>query len=236
MARGEEEAAAEEAGAVRALGAPREDAPEAKRLVSRPRHDRLAVWAAREVQDAVGVAREGGHLGHGGVRPDDDLVQGVPVRADDLVHVLGPQEVADLRARVDGADGGARLRVPEADAAVRRAAARGQEPALVRRPGDGLDGRRVVREALDGAVAVLREAPDEELVVVAARGQLGVIEGPAQAAHLLPVGLQARNGGGGRRRRRMIPHAQVPQENQAVAAPRCQDLSNQRLGGARPSV
>lgn len=42
------------------------------------------------------VSRQCGDFRHAGVPPDDDLVQRVAVRADDLVDVLRPHEVAHL--------------------------------------------------------------------------------------------------------------------------------------------
>lgn len=42
------------------------------------------------------VPRQRGDLGHAWIAPDDDLVEGVPVGAHDLVDVLGPHEVAHL--------------------------------------------------------------------------------------------------------------------------------------------
>ncbi len=59
---GREEKAGAEAGTVGALGAPREGAPEAQRLVARARHDGLPVGAHREVEDAVCVEYGGGRM------------------------------------------------------------------------------------------------------------------------------------------------------------------------------
>ena len=49
---------------------------------------------------------------------------------------------------------------------------------LVGGPGDGFDGRDVVGEDVLGLV-LLFEVPDEELVVVAARGQVVAVGGPS---------------------------------------------------------
>lgn len=57
-----------------------------------------------------------------------------------LIGVLGPGQVADLRPSVRALQRMARQRVPEADAAVGRAASRGQQAVLVGRPGDGFHG------------------------------------------------------------------------------------------------
>jgi hypothetical protein len=68
----------------------------ALRCSQRTRHDRLPVWRHCQVQHPHGVPRQHGHLLHGWVPPHDDLVLAVAVRADQLVHVLGPGQVADL--------------------------------------------------------------------------------------------------------------------------------------------
>lgn len=57
-----------------------------------------------------------------------------------LISVLGPGQVADLRAGVCALQRLARQCVPEADAAVGRAASRGQQAVLVGGPGDGFHG------------------------------------------------------------------------------------------------
>ena len=78
--------------------------------------------------------------------------------------------------------------VPEANVAVSGAASGGQGPVLVGRPADGLDRRGVVCEVAErlaarpaargrAGAAVLRR-PDVERVVVAARGQQAIVEGP----------------------------------------------------------
>ena len=80
------------------------------------------------------------HLFHTGILPDDYLILAVAMRADDLVAILAPCEVADLRASVDFLDQGTGGGVPEFDGAVCGATAGGEEVVLVRRPGDGVDG------------------------------------------------------------------------------------------------
>lgn len=54
-----------------------------------------------------------------------------------LISVLGPGQVADLRPSVCALQRLARQCVPEADAAVSSAASRGQQAVLVGGPGDG---------------------------------------------------------------------------------------------------
>lgn len=58
--------------------------------------------------------------------------------------MLGPGQVADLRAGIGALQRLTSQGVPEADAAVSGAASRGQQAVLVRRPGDGLDGSQVL--------------------------------------------------------------------------------------------
>ena len=72
--------------------------------------------------------------------------------------------------------------VPEADASVCCAAARCKQAVLVRGPGDGLHRRCVVGELQHRVGGLL--GPDVQLVVVPARGDLPVIRGPLQPAHL----------------------------------------------------
>jgi hypothetical protein len=162
-----------------------EDLPEPECLVAGAGDDGRAVGAHREVEHAHGVAGEDDHLLHGGVLPDVDLVEGVAVRADQLVHVFGEEEVADLRAGVDRVDLRRVAGVPEADHPVRGATAGGEQPVLVRRPRDRLDRGLVLLELDEGVLGV--QVPDEELVVVAAGGELLVVVGPLQATDLLLV-------------------------------------------------
>jgi hypothetical protein len=63
--------------------------------------------------------------------------------------------------------------IPKAYAPIRCAAAADQQAVLVRRPGDGLHGRLVLREPQHGLRALL--LPHKQLVVVAAAGQLAII-------------------------------------------------------------
>ncbi len=50
-----------------------------------------------QIEHSCGVSGELGHLCEGWVSPDDDLVLGVAVGADQLVGTLGPRQVAHLR-------------------------------------------------------------------------------------------------------------------------------------------
>lgn len=110
--------------------------PEPQRLVSRPSDDRFAGRAHGEVEDTVRVAREADDLCHARILPHHDLILGVAVRAHDLVGVLGPREVANLRSGVDFLHQQPRHRVPELDAPISGSTAGGQEAALVGGPRD----------------------------------------------------------------------------------------------------
>ena len=63
--------------------------------------------------------------------------------------------MAYLAASVYEVELGAVLGVPETDATVSGSAAGGQEPVLVRRPGDGFHGGRVLRQSLNWLLRVL---------------------------------------------------------------------------------
>ena len=52
--------------------------------------------SAYQVEHACGVSSESGHLSQRRVAPDDDLVLGVAVSADQLVGTLGPRQVTHL--------------------------------------------------------------------------------------------------------------------------------------------
>ena len=146
---------------------PRKHVPEPQRLVPGARDDDTAIGAHGQVEDSVGVAREAHDLRHAGVLPHDNLVLRVAVRADDLVGVLGPGQVADLRAGVDLVDDCSAHGIMEDYSSIGGSAAGCQEAFLVRRPGDGFHCRRVVAEFEGGCWFEL--VPDHELVVVSSR-------------------------------------------------------------------
>ena len=135
------------------------------------------------------MAGQAGHLGQARVLPHHDLVLAVAVRADQLVAVAAPGQVAHLAARVHLLHQLARARVPELDAPVRGAAAAGQERTLVRRPRDRLDRGRVLAQLVERGRVDL--APHQQLVVVAAGGQLPVLGVPFEPADLLLVAGQS---------------------------------------------
>ena len=73
-----------------------EHIPEPESFVPSTRHDALAVRRHRQVENAVAVAGQLGHLGEAGVFPHEDLVLRVPVGRHQLTGVLRPSEIADL--------------------------------------------------------------------------------------------------------------------------------------------
>lgn len=179
--------AAESAGPAFAPGLAGEGVPEAERFVACTGDDGLSGGAHGEEEDPAGVPSEGGGFLQRGVLPDGDFVVGVAVRAHDLPRVPGEHQVADLRAGVNAVQQRAVQRIPEFDRLVSRAASRGQHSVVVRAPGQRLHGRAVRPESADGCGAP--GAPEEELVVVASRGQQAVVKGPLQPAHLLRMPL-----------------------------------------------
>jgi hypothetical protein len=89
-------------------------------FISGPGHDGLAVGRHCQIQHAVGMARQLGHLDERGVFPHQDLVLRVAVGRDELGGVLGPREIAHLAAGVDRLHGLTGQGVPEPDTAVGR--------------------------------------------------------------------------------------------------------------------
>jgi len=79
------------------------DIPEPQGLVTSPSDNSLPIRRHGQIQDAVCVPSESSNLCHGRVLPENDLVQGVPVRAHNLINVLRPDEIADLRTSIDAA-------------------------------------------------------------------------------------------------------------------------------------
>lgn len=126
----------------------------------------------------------GGRLDHSRPAP--------PALLPSLSAALLPRLRPHLAARVDALQRLPRGGVPEADAAVGGAAAADQQAVLVRRPGDGLDRGLVLAEAQHRLRRLL--VPHQQLVVVAAAGQLAVVGGPAQAADLSGAGGEAGTG------------------------------------------
>lgn len=126
------------------------------------------------------MSRERHHLAHARVLPHDDLVLAEPVRANDLIAVFAPRKIADLTPRVDFIDHGAGERVPELDRPIDCSASACQRPVLMRRPRDCFHRRCVIGEFVEGRFGEF--IPDEELVVVAAGGELAVFAVPFETA------------------------------------------------------
>ena len=78
------------------------------------------------------------------------------------------------------------LRVPEADASVSGATTARQETAHIRVPCDGLDSCLMLGEFGERLFTTL-QAPNHELIVVAATSKLRSVERPLEAADFLPV-------------------------------------------------
>lgn len=75
---------------------------------------------------------------HARVFPEDDLIERVAMRADNLMSRLGKHQVAHLRASVNGMQRLQRMGVPETDVSVSSASTCRKKPVLVGRPADCL--------------------------------------------------------------------------------------------------
>ena len=155
------------------------------------------------------MTRQCYNLAHAGISPNHNLVQRISMRADNLVAILGPSQIANLTSSIDATQAGSTQSVPESNASIRCSSSTGQEPVLVWRPGNGLDGGRVIRESLHGLAGVAA-VHHVQLIVVATRCQEGwFVKRPLKPAHLLLVGREAIRKGG------LNPN--ISQINQAVA-------------------
>lgn len=190
--------------------------PKAQSFITSGSTDSATIGRGSHVEHAARMASEGGEGSHGRIRPHDDLVLGVAVGRDQFLRVLRPAQVTNLRASVNTAQWlfGGRQHVPEANAAIGSAAARAQQSPLVGRPADGLDGSSVFRVAPQRHRLRQGHVPHEQLVVVAARGQLLGVGRPAQPAHLLLVCFQLAAP--------VVARAHVAQEDGAIATARGQ--------------
>jgi len=139
------------------------------------------------------VPRERGQSLHLGVPPDVYLVQRVSVGAHQFVDRPTEHQIADLRAHIVGVDRGPRERVSHLYRSVRRPAPRKQQAVLVRRPRHRLYRCEVVGE-LDHGLAEM-PIPNQQFIVVSARTQLLLVEGPFQTTNLLLMATQPRNEG-----------------------------------------
>lgn len=119
--------------------------PKSQRLVAGARNNSLTIGTQRQIEHTIRMARQLGHLRQGGIFPHEYLVLRVAVRGDQLRGVLGPGQIANLRARVHALHGLARQRIPETDTPIRRSTAAGQESVVMRRPRDRLYSRHMLR-------------------------------------------------------------------------------------------
>ena len=78
-----------------------ENLPKAERFIARPRHNGASIGRHGQIQHSVGVAGQGGNLGHAWVPPYDNLVKGVAVRRNNFVAILRPSKIAHLRAGIN---------------------------------------------------------------------------------------------------------------------------------------
>lgn len=138
--------------------------PEPKGLVTGTSDNDLTIRAHGEIQNPVSVTSEGDDLLHARVLPNDDLVLAVAVGGNDLVRVLGPSKVTDLRASIDLICGNSTERVPELDTAISSTTTGSKGSTGVGRPGDRLDRSRMfVKFVQWGGVGFV---PDVETIVV----------------------------------------------------------------------
>ena len=103
-----------------------------------------------------------------------------------FLRIAAEHQVADLRLGLDRLQLLALHRVPELDAAVSRATARDEKALLVGAESERFNGSLVGCKAPERLRLPVRR-PDEELVIVAARGYLLLVEGPLQSTDLLLV-------------------------------------------------
>ena len=73
-----------------------EDLPESQRLISSSRNNGRSIWTYSKIQHTIGMSSKRCNLLHGGVLPNNNLVEGVAVGADDFIAILRPCQVADL--------------------------------------------------------------------------------------------------------------------------------------------
>jgi len=102
-----------------------ENIPKPQSLVSGPGNDGLTVWRHRQVQHAIRMSRQLGHLNERRVFPDEDLILTISVSADQFVGVFGPSQIADLRPGIDALQRLSRQSIPESNAPICRTAAGG---------------------------------------------------------------------------------------------------------------
>ena len=162
-----------------------EEVPESESLISSSGHYILSTRTHGEVKDSVRVACQGLHFLHGGIFPQDNLVEGVSMRAYDLVSCLREHQVAYLRSCINGMQRLEGVSVPESNVTISCSSTSGQKTVLMGWPADGLDSCCVLMELNNGLVG--SQIPYHQFVVIATRRQLLVVERPLKAADFLLV-------------------------------------------------
>ena len=115
--------------------------------------------------------------------------------ADQFIYVLRKNEVAHLRTGVDRIQLRAVERIPEPNRAICSSAAARQQSVLVRGPGQSLNCGGMLRKLVYGTRRV--QVPNQKFIIVAARSEGLLVEGPFQAAHLLFVSCELADEGVG---------------------------------------
>mmetsp|Transcript_28191 Transcript_28191/g.42678 ORF Transcript_28191/g.42678 Transcript_28191/m.42678 type:complete len:281 (+) Transcript_28191:125-967(+) len=168
-----------------------EDLPESQRFISRSRDQRLPVGAHCQIKDTVRMAREDSQLLHLRLLPDYYFILGVSMRTHKFIHILRVNQVTDLAARIHPVHRLARQRVPESDTPISRATSATHRTMLMRRPCNSLHRGDVLAE-FNQWLDVVRLVPDQQLVIVASRGQLLLVRAPLEAADFLLVAFELR--------------------------------------------
>ena len=83
-----------------------------------------------------------------GILPDNDLILGITVRADQFRCMFAPGQVANLATCIHALHRLSCQSIPETDEAVSGTSAGSKEAVVVWRPRDGLDGSLVLRVGL----------------------------------------------------------------------------------------
>lgn len=122
------------------------DIPESDGFIGSTRKNVLSAGALSEVEDSLGVSSECCDFLHIRLIPNDDLIERVSVRRDDLLAVLREDEIADLRAGVDAIDLFELLRVVDSNAAISSATSECENVVLVRRESDCFDSSTTLRD------------------------------------------------------------------------------------------
>lgn len=116
----------------------REDRPKPERLISSPRDNGLSWGVHGQEKHSTRMSRQSRHLLKRWVLPNDDFVVGVPMGADNLFGVFREHQITHLRSGIDAVYKWIVKRIPKFDSFVCRAASTGEDPVVVRTPGQPL--------------------------------------------------------------------------------------------------